>query len=195
MNKTKIDWGIKGLQTWHPVVGCERGCSYCYAMKMNRRFKFVETWTEPQIFYDRLIEPYNVKKPTTIFVGGMTDLWSPWIPGKWKKLVLNTIRMNPQHTFMLLTKNPHGYRWYDMPDNCVMGLTLTDPDRDKFKAFKSFTHGRKFLSIEPIMDSFRGFELDGVELVIVGGMNGEKKNGQEQEWIRSVTHPNIHHKR
>jgi len=54
MNKTKIDWqnpkeGWKLDFTWNPVIGCKHGCSYCYAKKLNDRFKFIENWNEPQL--------------------------------------------------------------------------------------------------------------------------------------------------
>ena len=35
MNKTSIDWCDF---TWNPVTGCRRGCPYCYARAMARRF-------------------------------------------------------------------------------------------------------------------------------------------------------------
>ena len=43
LNKTKIDW--PGLtHTWNPVVGCRHNCYYCYAKKMNDRFKWIDDW-------------------------------------------------------------------------------------------------------------------------------------------------------
>lgn len=35
MNDTKIEWATK---TWNPVTGCNRGCHYCYAKGIARRF-------------------------------------------------------------------------------------------------------------------------------------------------------------
>lgn len=35
MNNTKIEWATK---TWNPVTGCNRGCPYCYAKGIARRF-------------------------------------------------------------------------------------------------------------------------------------------------------------
>ena len=51
MNKTKIDWCDA---TVNPVMGCPRGCEYCYARKLNTRFKWVEDWGKPQFFPERL---------------------------------------------------------------------------------------------------------------------------------------------
>jgi len=45
MKKTKIGWCDSTL---NPVVGCTFGCSYCYAKKLNDRFKFIEDWNRPQ---------------------------------------------------------------------------------------------------------------------------------------------------
>lgn len=35
MNKTKIEWTD---MSWNPVTGCKRGCPYCYAEKVAKRF-------------------------------------------------------------------------------------------------------------------------------------------------------------
>jgi Bacteriophage protein gp37 len=71
MNKTQIEWvinpdGSHGY-TWNPVTGCLNGCSYCYAAKMAKRFK---QSFEPTFHEERLREPFKLKKPSTIFVGG-----------------------------------------------------------------------------------------------------------------------------
>ena len=51
MNKTKIEWCD---YTWNPVVGCKTGCDYCYAERMNKRFKWIKDWKEPEFFPERL---------------------------------------------------------------------------------------------------------------------------------------------
>ena len=45
MNETKIEWCEKTL---NPVVGCSFGCPYCYARRLNTRFKWVEDGDEVQ---------------------------------------------------------------------------------------------------------------------------------------------------
>ncbi len=51
MNQTKIEWCDKTL---NPVVGCSYGCPYCYARRINTRFRYVPDFSEPQFFPERL---------------------------------------------------------------------------------------------------------------------------------------------
>jgi len=125
MNKTKIDWPWKPLLTWNPVVGCRRGCSYCYAKKISDRFKMIPDWTEPQFFPKRLEDPYEVKKSSTIFVGSMCDLFGTWVNPFWINKIINVCRENPHHEFMFLTKNPVRYANWKFPENCRLGATVT----------------------------------------------------------------------
>jgi protein gp37 len=75
---SRIEWlkdpitGKPGY-TINPVKGlCPVGCSYCYARRMYKRFKW-----NPEIRYDRplmYIEPFNIKKPSKIFIGSTQNL-------------------------------------------------------------------------------------------------------------------------
>jgi DNA repair photolyase len=51
VNKTKIDWCT---HTVNPVVGSTYNCPYCYARKLNKRFKWIKEWSKPQFFPERL---------------------------------------------------------------------------------------------------------------------------------------------
>jgi protein gp37 len=185
--------------TWNIVVGCRKCCSYCYAKRMNDRFHFIPIWTNPVFFHDRLIEPYQLTKPSIIFVGSMCDLFGDWICRDWIKEVLYISEHNPQHTFMFLTKNPKRYLDFDFPKNVMLGCTITHDGenaimhRDIMKRLK-MKRNRTFVSIEPIHSSFEGISFAMFDLVIVGAETGPKPIIPQPEWILSIIHPNIYYK-
>ena len=110
MNKTSIEWthrpetgGEAGGFTWNPIRAkaavpnghragtfCTRispGCLHCYASTINKRFGNGLEFTVPNLekvefFIDEkiLAEPLRRKKPATIFVGDMFDLFHEAIP-------------------------------------------------------------------------------------------------------------------
>ena len=80
MSTTKIEWTEC---TWNPVTGCTKisaGCKFCYAEVMSRRLKAMgqekyKNGFEITIHPNVLDEPQLWKKPRTVFVNSMSDLF------------------------------------------------------------------------------------------------------------------------
>lgn len=193
MNRTKIEWCD---YTWNPVVGCKRNCVYCYAKKMNHRFKWIDDWNKPKFFLERLEEPCHLNKPSTIFVGSMCDLWEDNIPNSWKNIIIKVAKDCQKHVFMFLTKNPDGYAGFEFSTNCKIGLTMEKPNKLNYYKFVESNPANKFLSIEPILANFQGAEINEHEigLVIIGAMTGKNPIIPRKEWIKSIKHKNIFYK-
>ena len=116
---TKIEWThIPGTigETWSPVTGCtpvSEGCKNCYARRMAQwlagRFGYPEA---PHHFNvtlhpDRLEQPLRWRKPRTVFVCSMGDLFHEDVPGGFLIKVFAAMALCPQHTFMVLTKRAY----------------------------------------------------------------------------------------
>lgn len=193
MNKTKIEWTN---YTWSPLVGCKHNCWYCYAKRMNDRFKWIEKWTEPRFFLTRLADPVRVRKPSKIFVCSMADLFGDWVPTKFIVSVIQIIKQCPRHTFQFLTKNPKRYSEFIFPENCWLGMTI---DKNRFSIENQLEHLKqkenyKFISFEPLLGDMSDLDLSGIDLVIVGAMTGPGAVKPKKEWIDSIKHKNIFYK-
>lgn len=189
MRKTKIEWCDA---TVNPVVGCTFGCPYCYAKRFNDRFGFVEDFTKPQFFPERLRQLYE-KEPRTIFMDSMSD-FADW-KDEWKNSTYGAMIANPQHTYLFLTKRPYEALSQFLPVNCLqglwfgrvwMGLSVTDVccDSNKIRDFYQYNPVKNlklFVSVEPLMgDSFLPFAIDpflfyGINWVIIGAETGNRK--------------------
>jgi len=201
---TKIEWCDA---TWNPCIGCKHGCYYCYAKRMNDRFKWIPKWKEPMMFPDRLKEPYKLKKPSKIFVGSMTDLFGDWVPKKFIKEVIKVAKENQQHTFQFLTKNPKRYSEFDFPENCWLGTTLTGEYSQGFiescRLVNLENAGRMksiftFISIEPLLGNLKEWgdddKFDNIDLVIIGADSSRGAKPPKKKWIESIKHDNIFYK-
>ena len=76
---TSIEWTEK---TWNPVTGCTKvspGCDNCYAERITNRFG--GDFTVVQLHEDRLDAPRKWRKPTSVFVNSMSDLFHEEIHG------------------------------------------------------------------------------------------------------------------
>ena len=191
---TKIDW--PGLsKTINPIVGCSNGCSYCYAKRMNDRFKWIPDFTKPKFFVERLKIPATIKKPCTWFVGSVCDIFSDGVCVWWIDAIIKMAAESPRHTFMFLTKKPEHYRNFIWPVNCWLGTTL----ESKNKTFR--LNGLRdmknmcFVSVEPILSSFENVKFPpSVSLIIIGADSSKGAKAPYLTWVKSIQHPNIWYK-
>lgn len=228
MNKTKIEWCDS---TWNPVTGCLNNCAYCYARKIANRFG----WhiVEPDIYervlvcpavsagkkvpypfdFDptfhryRLDEPQKWKKPRTIFVCSMADLFGDWVPDEWIEAVFKACEKALQHRYLFLTKNPQRYvalyalDKLPLRDNMWYGASVTTPEQAEETAKRfgklpcSPKQANTFLSVEPMLFDIAKHNVwklfcNGyyVDWIIVGAETGNRKDkvAPQREWINGI---------
>ena len=136
----------------------------------------------------KLDEPQKWKKPRTIFVCSMADLFGSWVPDEWIKAVFDACEEAPQHRYMFLTKNPGGYRRIkEIKGNIWLGSSVTT-SRDR--AF-CLTGANTFWSMEPILEHFPTKYRSPIpaKWIIIGAETGNRKNRvkPQKEWIAEIT--------
>lgn len=214
--KTKIDWCDS---SWNPITGCLHGCPYCYARGMARRFggkiitghDHLYILDEPARRADGTINPYPYgfdptyhkyrltipqewKKPQTIFVCSMADMFGDWVPEDWIDQIFTACLAAPQHRYLFLTKN--GKRYMELAKNGVLvdrenfwyGCSVTRPEEPFFFSDRYKT----FASIEPILEPFDWVPgLNHIELpdwIITGAETGNRKGKvkPERDWLDGI---------
>ncbi len=142
----------------------------------------------------RLDEPQEWKKPQTIFVCSMADLFGEWVPDDWIEEVFAACQKAPQHRYLFLTKNPARYLKLAEADmlpcneNFWYGSTATGP---YVEAFFSKEHNT-FVSIEPLLEPFEDAGAHGIHKytnwAVIGAETGNRagKVVPEREWIEVI---------
>jgi len=188
MNRTKIEWTD---WSWNPITGCLHGCWYCYARRIATRFpKNFPKGFKPTFWPERLNEPWQLKKPSKIFVCSMSDLFAPWTPKEWRDAVLKSIIECPiKHTFQLLTKNPERIEPIKFPDNVWVGTTVTCTGGDyvNIEKIKYVRAGVRFVSFEPLLGKLPDIvDFRGIDWIIVGKLTGSKKIPLDEESVLDI---------
>jgi protein gp37 len=113
--------------TWNPVTGCDRvspGCDHCYALTLSARLKAMG---QPKYQKDgnphtsgpgfgvtchwgTLGRPLSWRKPQTVFVNSMSDLFHPGVPDEFVAAVFAVMALGNRHRFQVLTKRPKRMR-------------------------------------------------------------------------------------
>jgi len=187
LTRTKIEWCDC---TWNPVWGCRNACSYCYARRTAKRWglqvcgrdDFVPTWVQSN--YEKKFP----QRPSRIFVNSMSDVafWED----EWLVRVLRRIMGSPDHTFLMLTKEPDCYGRFDSlaPENLWLGVTATRRSLDDLKRcwrMYDMKYRRWFVSVEPMHGPLGPHLVGDPPWAILGAETGNRKERVvvRREWL------------
>lgn len=157
----------------------------------------------------KLDEPQHWKKPRTIFVCSMADLFGEWVPDEWIDAVVSSTQSALQHRYLFLTKNPKRYDdWLERFEegrakgieevaNCWFGASAsTNKELDRANESRA-----QWLSLEPIreriatdenqfmeVDPYIGYEQKRWEWVVIGAETGNSKHNivPKREWVEEI---------
>ena len=216
---SKIEWlsmpGYKP-QVWNPVTGCTKvsaGCKNCYAINMSRRLSGIEqtkgkyagtvdrtNWTgEVFMHFEELERPYTWKKPRMVFVNSMSDLFHEQVAYGFQSDVLWTIKINPKHIFLILTKRPERMQiivnkiideWNGgkpIP-NLWLGVSAENQDtaNDRIPHLLQTQAAVRFVSCEPLLGAIDFYDIvvDGQYYQTLKGFgNITPTSGTKIDWV------------
>ena len=185
--------------TWNPVTGCTKvspGCKHCYAERMAKRLKAMSNANyrngfEVTLQEAMLVAPLQWRRPKTIFVNSMADLFHEEVPLDYIKRVFDVMAKASWHRFQVLTKRSErlaevasALEW---PANVWMGVSVESQAYvSRVRHLCQTPASIKFLSIEPLLGPIDDLDLQGIDWVIVGGESGPSARPMKPEWVRMV---------
>jgi len=231
---SKIEWLGKDGITLNPIVGCTKvglGCANCYAERFARRLAASPS-ERIRRQYEGVVDKHGwtgrigvdlsvldgiakLRKPTTIFMVSMGDLFHENVPMAALIAVFLTMRRYREHRFIVLTKRPSMMKkfiekeWGDVPDNVFLGVSCSDqPSVDAMvPIILSIPAAHHIISLEPMIgpvmvNRFLPCRRDndgdgncyvhpkccppGLSWVILGGETGPGARPLHPAWVRRV---------
>lgn len=168
------------------------GCERCYAERITRRFPK----TFPRGFAltlrpESLEVPLRWRRPRTIFVNSMSDLFHSGVPEDYIKLVFDVIRRTPQHTYQILTKRAERLARVaprlDWPAHVWIGVSVESPDYVwRIDYLKRVPAAVRFVSAEPLLAPLPRLDLSGIDWLIAGGESQPGCRVPELGWFRDL---------
>src|SRR3990170_1178617 len=150
--------------TWNPVTGCTKisaGCKFCYAERMAERLQAMGQENYRNAFeltlQPHMLElPLHWRRPQTIFVNSMSDLFHDDVPLEYIQRVFDVMRRAHWHRFQVLTKRATRLAELDpeieWAPNIWMGVSVeSDKHRPRVGDLRSTRASNKFLSLEPLL--------------------------------------------
>lgn len=194
--KSTIEWTGS---TWNPVTGCEKispGCLNCYAERMAKRLQAMgqsnyATGFKLALHAPALDLPLRWKKPQTIFVNSMSDLFLKGIPREFLLRIFSVMHRAHWHTFQILTKRSERLlqlsSQLSWAANIWMGVTVESRDYAyRIDHLRESGAHLKFLSIEPLLGPMLKMNLEGIDWVIVGGESGPSSRLMDPAWVLDI---------
>ncbi|MEU5043221.1 DUF5131 family protein [Streptomyces griseorubiginosus] len=202
-------------ETLNPTTGCDRispGCDNCYALTMAKRLKGMgqakyQNDGDPRtsgpgfgltIHPDTLDVPLRWKKPRTVFVNSMSDLFHARVPVAFITQVWRMMQATPQHTYQILTKRPERLvrvldRVYDALElngplpNVWLGTSVESNDYvRRIDALAQVRAAVSFVSAEPLLGPLPSADFTGISWAIIGGESGPGARPFSPQWAADL---------
>jgi protein gp37 len=193
---SSIEWT---QSTWNPVTGCTKispGCKNCYAECMAKRLQAMGSPNYANGFKitpheHQIDKPLRWKRPMSIFVNSMSDIFHEEIPFDFILKVFKVMEHAHHHRFQVLTKRSEPLSALDrrLPwhDNVWMGVTIgTAAYLFRIDHLRETGARIKFLSLEPLLGPIPDLDLRGIDWVIVGGESGPRARPMHLEWVTEI---------
>ncbi len=196
MAASKIEWTDA---TWNPVTGCNKispGCKNCYAERLSKRLKAtgMEKYRNGfavTLHPDTLDIPLRWRKPRSIFVNSMSDLFHAEVPDDFIAQVFDVMSRADWHRYQILTKRPERVASMNSqlswPNQVWMGASVESQDYvHRVDLLREMDAAVKFLSLEPLLGALPDLDLAGIGWVIVGGESGPGAREMKEEWAIDI---------
>ena len=206
---SRIEWTEV---TWNPVAGCtivSPGCTNCYAMRMAARLDAMgvpkyrgltrksggrHVWTG-HIVQDEtaLTAPLAWRKPRTVFVNSMSDLFHTSVQPDFIARLWAVMRATPHHTYQILTKRPERMRdilsdpAFPVLPNVWLGTSIEDSTvLGRIVELRHTSAAVRFISFEPLIGSVATADLQDIDWAIVGGESGPAARPMHADWVCEI---------
>ena len=195
-NASAIEWTEA---TWNPLTGCTKvsaGCKYCYAERLSKRLQAMGQANYRNGFkltmHEHMLDlPLRWRRPRTIFVNSMSDLFHPKVPDEFIFRVFEVMVEASHHRYQVLTKRPEraaamsaALPWRE---HIWMGTSVEDQRVKQRIDFLRQTDAHvRFLSLEPLLGPLPDLNLDGIHWVITGGESGPKARPLDPHWVFDI---------
>ena len=203
MAQSKIEWTES---TWNPVTGCKKispGCKNCYAERLSKRLKAMgqanykngfKLTLQPQM----LELPLKWKKPQTIFVNSMSDLFHTEVPLEYIQQVFDVMKRANWHRFQVLTKRADRLAdinaELDWAPNIWMGVSVESQKYvNRIDDLRATGAKTKFLSLEPLLGPLTDLNLSDIDWAIVGGESGYGARPIKEQWVLNIRRQCVDH--
>ncbi len=194
--KSSIEWTES---TWNPVTGCNKispGCKNCYAERLAKRLKAMGQANYKNGFrltlQPQMLElPLSWKKPQTIFVNSMSDLFHKNVPLEYIQQVFDVMKRAHWHRFQVLTKRSSRLAelspFLEWSPNIWMGVSVESQKYDyRIDNLRRTGAAIKFLSLEPLLGALKNLDLSEMDWAIVGGESGYGARPILEEWVTEI---------
>ena len=182
--------------TWNPVTGCTKaspGCKHCYAERLAGRLQAMGNPRYRGGFAlalqpDQVDLPLRWKRPKTIFVNSMSDLFHQDIPLDYIQRAFDVMRCADRHIFQILTKRAARLEKLALrlawPRNVWQGVSVESQAYAwRIDHLRRVPAAVRFVSVEPLIGPIQALPLEGVHWVIVGGESGPGRRPIEESWV------------